>query len=96
MEPREMMLAHLEKLASALDGHGFTGEPAGKTSKPHLKVANAETPSLNERVLCRQADDGSWSFWWPWAQRIGSVDDLSAVVEKIAMVLRSPEGDEAG
>jgi hypothetical protein len=44
-------------------------------------------------VLCQPADDGSWSFWWPWNQPIGSVDDLELVVNRIALVLRSLEAE---
>jgi hypothetical protein len=87
-------LAHLEHLAEALSGHGFTAELVSKSAKPYLRIANAETPTLNERVLCYQADDGSWAFWWPWKQPIGSVDELDAVIAKIAAVLRSVEGDQ--
>lgn len=83
---------HLQRLADDLKAKGFAVELMGKLSLPFLKVANAETPTLNERVLCHQADDESWVFWWPWKQPIGSVDDLAVVVEKIAAVLRSVEG----
>lgn len=95
MEERKQRLAHLERLAEVLTDRGFLTELAGKISKPYLTVANADTPSLNERVQCQPADDGSWSYWWPWKQPIGTVDDLDAVVEKIAAVLRSVEADEA-
>jgi hypothetical protein len=67
-------------------------ELVDKVSKPCLRVANAATPTLNERVLCHQADDDSWVFWWPWRQPIGSVDDLPMVVSKVAEVLRSVQG----
>jgi hypothetical protein len=93
MEPRDTMLAHLGKLAAELESHGFATELLAKVSKPSLKVANAENLSLNERVLCQQAGDGSWLFYWPWHQPIGSVDDLDTVVDKITSVLRSVEAD---
>lgn len=84
------------KLAEELTAHGFVTELVSKVRKPYLMVANADTPSLNERVLCEPAaDNGAWSFWWPWRQPIGSVDDLDAVIEKITAVLRSVEVDEA-
>jgi hypothetical protein len=95
MEQRTQRLAHLERLSDELVDRGFHTELIGAISKPYLNVANADTPSLNERVQCQQADDGSWSFWWPWKQPIGSVDDLDTVVKKIATVLRSVETDEA-
>lgn len=93
MEVREQQLVHLERLAGELQSHGFAVEPAVKVSKPYLKVANASTPQLNERVQCERSEDGSWSFWWPWQQPIGSVDDLDTVIGKIAAVLRSVAGD---
>ena len=88
---REQCLAHLEQLANELDKRAFSTELTGAIAKPYLTVANGMQPQLNERVLCEQAEDGSWSFWWPWKQPIGSVDDLETVVEKIAAVLRSVE-----
>ncbi len=90
---REEQLAHLERLADELKRRGFITELASKPSKPYLQVANADTPTLNERVLCHPADDGSWVFWWTWKQPIGSVDDLDTVVKKIAAVIRSVKGN---
>jgi hypothetical protein len=93
MDERAQRLAHLGQLAGKLEGFGFTTELASQISKPYLKVANAATPSLNERVLCQPDADDHWSFWWPWKQPIGSVDDLELVVNRIALVLRSLEAD---
>jgi hypothetical protein len=95
MEERTQRLAHLERLSEELTDRGFKTKLVGQISKPYLNVANAETPSLNERVQCQPADDGSWSYWWPWKQPIGAVDDLETVAEKIAAVLRSVESDGA-
>lgn len=95
MELREQQLAHLEKLAEELTSQGFTTELLTKTVKPSLKVANAENLSLNERVLCQQANDCEWMYVWPWKQPIGHVDDLVLVVSRIALVLRSVEVDTA-
>jgi hypothetical protein len=89
MELRDSSIAYLRNLADELEQHGFTTDLVGNVSKPYLRVANAETPTLNERVLCHQAEDDSWLFWWPWKQPIGAVDDPAAVVEKIAAVLKS-------
>ena len=94
MDTRKQQLVHLEHLAAELVKRGFGVELVGAISKPCLKVANADTPSLNEHVQCDSSDDGSWSFWWPWKQPIGAVDDLETVIEKITVVLRSVEADE--
>jgi hypothetical protein len=92
MELRGTSHTHLERLADELKQRGFRTELVGKVSKPLLRVANAEHPTLNERVLCEQTPDGAWVFYWPWKQPIGSVDDLAIVASKIAEVLRSVEG----
>jgi hypothetical protein len=93
MEAREEQLAHLERLAQALDPGVFTAEVVRAISRPYLKVANAGTPTLNEQVHCRQAGDGSWVFQWPWKKPIGPVDDLETVASKIAEVLRPVVGE---
>jgi hypothetical protein len=87
----EEKLAHLERLAEELKHREFTAEVV-TVEKPYLRVANASTPTLNERVRCEQAEDGTWVFWWPWHQPIGSVDDVAAVAGKITAVLRSVDG----
>lgn len=84
-------LTYLKHLGEALTSQGFTAQVVGSGSKVYLKVANGETPTLNEKVRAAQADDGSWCYWWPWGQPIGSADDLESVTAKIAAVLRSVE-----
>lgn len=86
-------LTYLQRLRDALTIQGFTVQVVSMSAKPYLMVANAETPKLNERVHCEQAEDGSWCYWWPWRRPIGSVDDLETVTGKVASVLRSVEGE---
>lgn len=93
MKPNDEQVAHLARLADALSHRSFAVRVVTtQRTHPYLKVANGDTPTLNERVHCRRATDGSWVFWWPWQQPIGSVDDLDMVVSKITTVLRSVEG----
>jgi hypothetical protein len=89
-EPNEIA-AHLGSLATELRGRGLDARVVARGAQPYVKVANPDTPELNERVLCRHADDDSLCFWWPWRQPIGSVDDLETVADKITAVLRSVE-----
>jgi hypothetical protein len=89
-EPHEIA-AHLGSLATELRRRGLDAHVVARSAKPHVKAANPDTPELNERVLCRRADDDSLCFWWPWQQPIGSVDDLQTVADKITEVLRSVE-----
>jgi len=93
MEPgRDEQLVHLQSLAEELSSRGFAVRLLGTASQPSLKVTNPDSSELTERVLCHPAEDGSWCFWWPWQQPIGSADDLVAVSGRIMTVLRSVEG----
>lgn len=90
--PHQEQLAHLQRLADELRSRGFASQLLNTAQQPSIKVCNPDTPDLNERVLCRPADDGSWCFWWPWQQPIGSTEDLLTVIGKITTVLRSVQG----
>lgn len=93
MEPNhDEQLAHLRRLADELRTQGFTSRLLDSARQPSIRVSNPDSPELTERVLCRPAEDGSWCFWWPWQQPIGSADDLVAVSRKITTVLRSVQG----
>jgi hypothetical protein len=92
MEVPEEQLAHLKRLAAALHQQSCTAEVVRAASGPYLMVASTSDPTLNERVHCRRAGDGSWVFEWPWRQPIGPVDGLETVAGKIAEVLRPVVG----
>lgn len=92
MQSRSEEVAQLECLRDELNRHGLNARLVTRRNRPHLKVANQAMPELNERVLCRPGEDHGLCFWWPWGQPIGPVDDLDAVVGKIAAVLRPVEG----
>lgn len=85
-------IAHLERLRAELNRHGLDAQLVTKGKRACLMVANADIPEINERVLCQSAEDHAACFWWPWQQPIGSVDDLDAVAGKIAVVLRTVQG----
>lgn len=92
MQPRSQEVTQLERLCDELNRFGLHAQLVAKRGRSYLKVANQVTPELNERVFCRAAEDQALCFWWPWGQPIGSVDDMEAVIGKIAAVLRSVEG----
>lgn len=92
MTPPDKQREYLERLAEALAGRDFTAHLDTRGSEPYLRVENPAQATLNERVFCRQAEDGTWCFWWPWRQPIGSADDLEAVAGKILTVLRTVKG----
>lgn len=92
MQANSEEVAQLERLRDELNHHGLDAQLVTRRNGPYLKIANRATPELNERVLCWHAEDRTLCFWWPWGQPIGSVDDLDAVIGKVAAVLRSVEG----
>ena len=92
METRQRSIGYLERLASELAKRDFAASVIASTSRPYLKAANPDSPTLSERIYCQTAPDGSWCFWWPSRQPIGSVDDMETVTGKIMVVLRSVEG----
>ncbi len=83
---------YLSRLAGELRKWQFNARFGGSGSDRYLIVENPDHRGLNERVFCRPADGGTWCFWWPWRQPIGSVDDLETVTGKIMAVLRAVEG----
>ena len=83
---------YLNRLADELRRWQFSTRFGGSGSGQYLLVENPQHRDLNERVHCRPAADGTWCFWWPWRQPIGSVDDLETVAGKIMAVLRAVEG----
>jgi hypothetical protein len=92
VETHQEKLTHLQRLANELTRQGISAQVVTGHARPYLKAANADTPSLNERVLCEQANDNSWMYWWPWRQPIGPADDLETASSKIATVLRTVDG----
>ena len=93
MDADTEQVSHLERLADALASQGFVTKLSYGATHPYVRVTNSRSQQLTERVLCRQAGDGGWHFWWPWQQPIGPVGELESVTAKIAAVLRSV-GDE--
>jgi hypothetical protein len=89
---RNKQLVHLRLLAQELRTRGLLTELLDNISQASVKVANPDSPELTQRILCKPAGDGSWCFWWPWQQPIGSADDLADVALKITTVLRPVEG----
>jgi hypothetical protein len=85
-------VTHLERLAAGLDRRGLSTRLVTTGRRPYLEAASAQTPQLNERVVCGRADDGAWYYFWSWQQPIGPAGDLDAVAVKIAAVLRPVEG----
>ena len=81
----------LDQLGPALEGYGLTASlvtPAGRV--PSLRVVNPAAPALAEDVYAGCCEDGSWWFWWSWAERIAAASDLGQAAARIGHVLAAP------
>jgi hypothetical protein len=81
-------LGRLEGLAEVLSRHGLRATlmaPPGRA--PCLHVVNPEASALAEDVYIGRGQDGTCWFWWSWAERIASGEDLDGAAAMIKQVL---------
>jgi len=82
-------LDRLDRLAAVLAGRGIgaaTVAPPGRV--PRLELTH---PSGAEHdVYAGRCEDGSWWYWWPWAERIAPDLDLVGAAAAIEKVLGAP------
>jgi hypothetical protein len=86
---RQANLDRLESLAGALARHGLAAAlvaPPGRV--PRLRVTHPAGTA--EDVYAWHCRDGTWWFWWPWAERIASAADLGSAAKAIEHVLAAP------
>lgn len=83
-------LARLEGLGEVLARRGLRAAvmtPPGRV--PSLHVVNPSASALAEDVYAGRGQDGLWWFWWSWAERIASGEDLEGAATMIERVLFS-------
>ena len=82
----------LEQLAGRLAAAGLRTHlmlPAGRL--PSLHVVNPAAVALAEDIYAGQGRDGTWWYWWPWAERIATGSDLGAATTIICRVLAAQQ-----
>jgi hypothetical protein len=82
-------IARLDALAAELTSHGWTASvmtPQGSTPRLYARNPEPGAAALSERIFARPRADGTWSYWWPWAEPIA--DTASAAAAIIVKVLR--------
>ena len=85
-------LDRLEGLAEALARRGLRTRlltPAGGV--PSLHVVNPGATTLSEDIYTGRNQDGSWWFWWSWAERIAAEEDMDGAATLILRVLSAHE-----
>ncbi len=81
---------YLEKLADELSHRGLEAwlmAPPGRV--PSLYVVNPAARALEENVYVNRGKDGTYWYWWSWAERIAVADDLDLAATTIVRVLAS-------
>ena len=80
----------LEALAGELAARGWIVRLHATGRLPRLYVRNPAPGAggLSEYIYAGPTrSDGSWAYWWPWADKIGPVTDIRQAAEKITRVL---------
>jgi hypothetical protein len=83
------IVARLNALAAELAAQGWTArvhEPEGRNPSLHARNPEPGAVALSEHIYAKPVADGSWMYWWPWAQPIA--DDPAAAAAIIIRVLR--------
>jgi len=83
-------LARLKGLAEVLVHRGLRARlmtPPGRV--PSLHVVNPTASALAEDIYAGRGQDGLWWFWWSWAERIATGEDLEGAAAMIEHVLAS-------
>jgi hypothetical protein len=85
---RAATLHRLEQLAALLTQRGLDASlvaPDGRV--PRLAVAHPQPGGAAEDIYTARCRDGTWWFWWPWAERIATDADLTAAAAMIEQAL---------
>ncbi|HUZ37386.1 MAG TPA: hypothetical protein VMV17_13765 [Streptosporangiaceae bacterium] len=88
---RTATLRRLERLSGILAERGLEASlvaPIGRV--PRLQVAHPAAAGPAADVYVSRCRDGSWWFWWPWAERIAAEADLDAAAATIEQALAQP------
>ncbi len=83
-------LARLEALAGELAARGWTARletPPGRLPSVYARNPVPGAAVLSERIYAQPRADGTWAYWWPWAQPIATTPAKAAAV--IVRALRS-------
>ena len=85
-------IARLDALATELNSHGWTASiqnPPGRTPRLYARNPEPGAAALSESIYAQPRADGTWSYWWPWAEPIAETAAAAAAI--IVRVLRPAE-----
>lgn len=83
---RDANLHRLEHLAVELRRRGITADLVVAPGRiPRLEVTHPAGPA--EDVYAWRGQDGTWWFWWSWAERIACTADVDGAAARVEQVL---------
>jgi hypothetical protein len=85
-------LTRLEALASELAARGWIARlhtPPGQIPALYVQNPDAEAAALCEYIYAAARADGTWTFWWPWAQALPPA--IGEAADTIIRVLRATD-----
>jgi hypothetical protein len=85
------VVSRLESLAAELSGLGWPSvldEPPGRLPSLHVRNPEPGAGALSEHIYAQPRRDGTWAYWWPWAQAI-EADTPGRAAAMITRALRA-------
>ena len=80
-------VTRLDVLAAELAALGWTATvsaPAGRVPSLYARNPEPGAAALSEHVYAQPRGDGTWVFWWPWAEPIAeSPAEAAAVIVRV-------------
>lgn len=84
---RTANVKRLERLAGALTVRGLQADVVALPGRmPRLEITSPAAGGA-EDVYAWRCQDGTWWYWWPWAERIATSDELALAAERIERAL---------
>jgi hypothetical protein len=74
-------ISRLDALAAELADRGWAAQLEMPPRRlPRLHVHNSAAPAFSEYVYAQPRRDGTWTYWWPWAQPIAAATTEAATI----------------
>lgn len=87
-------IARLDALAAELGTHGWTARlhtPRGRPPRLHARNPEPGAAALSEHIYAQPRPDGTWMYWWPWAEPIAeTAPDTAAIITRVLRPAGTP------
>lgn len=88
------MIARLNVLAAELAAQGWTARlstPRGRPPSLHAVNPEPGAAALSEHIYAQPGPNGTWMYWWPWAEPIaGTAPEAAAAITRVLRVAGTP------